>query len=263
MLKRMRRVTKPIGLAMFSILVLVLPASRPFAQTTAGLPSGEKIMDTYVEATGGIKAYDKLTSVVTTLTMDIPAFGVKLDITFYSARPDRFYSKLASPAIGSQERGTDGTVCWDKSTMTGTRILEGDELAQCRREATFEKYAYWRTAFDKAECTGLDTVDGSPCYRVVLTDKNGKTQTLSFDRKTNLLVKSAGVVSSPQGNIPVEALVSDYRKIGEVLVPFKSVANVGGQKRIMTTTNVEFNVAIPDSIFAMPADVRELLEKKE
>jgi len=260
--KRKRNVLKSLGLAALAILVVALAASCCFAQKAAGLPPGDKILDKYVQATGGLKAYDKINNELTKMSMDIPAFGVKIDIVVYSARPDKLYSKAESPAIGSQERGTDGTVFWEKSTMSGSRILEGDELAEFKREAAFERLAYWRTSFDKAECVGLDTVNGSPCYKVVLTDKNGKTMTLSFDRKTNLIAKTASVVSTPQGSISVESLVSDYRKTGDFFVPFKSVMNVMGQERVMTTTSVEFNVAIPDSVFAVPGDIQELLKKK-
>ncbi len=244
------------------ILFVTLGGSFSNAGAAGKRPMGDKILDKYIEATGGVKAYDKLRNSVTKMTLDIPAVGVKLDVTVYSARPNKFYSIATSPAIGSSERGTDGTVYWEKSTMQGSRILEGDELAEFKLDAVFERMAYWRSVYDKAECTGVDTVAGKPCYKVVLTDKNGKAQTLSFDQKSNLLAKVVYSVPTQMGTIPLEAISGDYRKVGDFLVAHRSTIKIMGQDRIMTTTGIEFNAAIPDSIFAVPRDVQELTQKK-
>ncbi|MFA4947685.1 MAG: hypothetical protein WC674_04135 [Candidatus Krumholzibacteriia bacterium] len=261
MTQRIRKTAATFAVAALAILVVVLDAQVSNAQKPAKTPTAEKILDRFVEATGGIKAYDKLNSSVVKGSLEIPAAGITLDITVYSARPNKLYSKAESPAIGSFESGTDGTICWENSTMQGARILEGPELAEKLRESKFESMAYWRGLYDTITVAGIDTVAGSPCYKVVLKAKEGKPRTYFFDQKSGLLVKSLSIVQSQMGDIPVEAFPSDYRKEGDILVSYKTTMKLMSQERVMTITSVAYNTAIPDSVFAVPAAIQELLKK--
>ncbi len=194
--------------------------------------------------------------------LEIPSAGITLDITVYSARPNKMYSKAESPAIGSFESGTDGTICWENSVMQGARILEGAELAEKLRESKFENMAYWRSIYDTVTVDGIDTVAGSPCYKVVLKAKEGKPLTYFFDQKSGLLAKTLNVVASQMGDIAVEAFPSDYRKVGDILVSHKTTMKLMSQERVMTIASVAYNVAMPDSVFEIPAAVQELLKKE-
>jgi hypothetical protein len=91
--------------------------------------------------------------------------------------------------------------------------------------------------------------------------KGGKPRTLYFDQKSGLVVKTQTVASTQMGKIPIDAFISDYRKVGEVTQAYKTVMNIMGQDRVITTTSIEYNAAIPDSVFAIPADIQALMEK--
>jgi hypothetical protein len=261
MTQRMRKTAATAAVAAIAILLVALGAQVSNAEKPAKTPTAEKILDRYVEATGGIKAYDKLKNSIVKGTLEIPAAGITLDITAYSARPNKMYSKAESPAIGSFESGSDGTICWENSVMQGARILEGTELAEKLRETRFENMAYWRGLYDTITVAGIDTVAGSPCYKVVLKAKDGKPLTYFFDQKSGLLAKSLNIVASQMGDILVEAFPSDYRKEGDILVSHKSTMKLMSQERVMTLTSVTYNTAIPDSVFAIPAAIQELLKK--
>lgn len=247
-------------------LLSILPAFAGAEQ--AKLPPAEKLLDAYVRAIGGVEAFDKIQNTYSTAALSIPAMGITIDVKAYSVRPNITYSIASSPMIGSIERGTDGAVFWEKSTMQGTRLLEGAELEDAIGEAVFENLVYWRANFDSVATTGVDTVDGSPAYLVMVRPKHGKTRTLAFDQKSGLLVKAVSKAPTQMGEIPIESFVSDYRKTGEVLQAYKTVMKMMGQERIVTVSSIEQNVPVPDSILTLPGDVKELLsaakeEKKE
>jgi len=109
---------------------------------------------------------------------------------------------------------------------------------------------------------GVDTVSGSQCYKVVMKATGGKPRMLFFDQKSGLLVKTTNTVASQMGDVSVEAFIGDYRKVGELLGAFKTTIKVMGQERIMTVTSVEYNAAIPDTMFVVPADIQKLINKK-
>ena len=251
-----------IGISALAFLLLSFTASRCDAEKAGKTPTAEQILEKFVEASGGRAAYDKFQNSVSKGTLEIPAAGITIDITVYAARPNKMSTIAESPAIGKTERGTNGTIFWEKTTMQGTRVLEGEELAEALRESAFEGLVYWRQQYDSLAVSGIDTVAGSPCYKVVVKAKGGKPRTLSFDQKSGLLLKTETTVATQMGNIPVESFPSDYRKVGDVLQSYKSTVKVMGQERVMTMTSVEYNASIPDSVFAVPADVQALLEKK-
>ena len=261
MKQRIRTTAAAFSIAALAILVVALGAQVSNAEKPAKTPTAEKILDRFVEATGGIKAYDKLKNSVVKGSLEIPAAGITLDVTAYSARPNKSYSKAESPAIGAFESGTDGTICWENSVMQGARLLEGAELAEKLRESKFENMAYWRGLYDTVTVAGIDTVAGSPCYKVELKTKDAKPRTYFFDQKSGLLAKTLNIVQSQMGDIAVEAFPSDYRKVGEILVSHKTTMKLMSQERVMTITSVAYNVAIPDSVFAVPAAIQELLKK--
>jgi hypothetical protein len=261
MAKLMRRNVGALGITALAVLCVTLWAPLSMAQAPAKSPEAEKILERYVEAIGGRAAFDKLQNAVSKATLDIPSVGIALDVTVYSARPNKFRSSAQSPAIGSIERGTDGNIFWEKSTMQGARILEGEELAEAFREAAFEGLVYWQTLYDSVAVTGADTVAGNLCDKVEMKAKTGKARTLFFDRKSGLIAKTRSVAATQMGDIPVDALVSDYRKVGDVLQAYKTVMTVMGQDRIITATSMEYNAAIPDSVFALPTDIKDLLKK--
>jgi zinc protease len=261
MVHRMRVRPAALATAALVVLFLTLGISSSNAQAPVKASSAEAILDRYVAATGGLAAYDKANNSLSKATLSIPAVGITIDVTVYSARPNKLRSIAQSPMIGTIDRGTDGTTFWEKSTMQGARVLEGEELAEALREAKFEGLVYWRGQYDSVAVAGVDTVDSALCDKIVMKAKGGKARTLFFDRTSGLLVKTENVVPSQMGDITVEAHVGDYRKIGDLLGAFKTTMKVMGQERVMTVTSVEYNAAIPDSIFAVPADVQELLKK--
>ena len=262
MAHRMHGRTAAFATIVLAAMVLAIGVSISNAEKPAKLPTAEQILDKYVVATGGLTAYDKEKNSVSKATLSIPAAGITLDVTVYSARPNKFRSIAQSPAIGVFDRGSDGTIFWDKSTMQGARVLEGKELAEAMREAVFEGLVYWRSQHDSVGLAGVDTVAGSPCYKVVMKATGGKPRTLLFDQKSGLLVKTTNTVASQGGDVSIEAFISDYRKVGDLLGAFKTTIKVMGQERIMTVSSVEYNTAIPDTVFAIPADIQALLNKK-
>lgn len=246
-----------------------------FAMFTAGLvpdayalgedktiPSAEAILEQHIAATGGRVAYEKIRNRVTKGTLEMPAQGITIGLTIVVARPNLVYSRAESEVTGPIEKGTDGRVAWEKSVMTGPRILEGQEREDFLREAAFDKFVRWRDFYEKAESAGLEDVGGRSCYKIVLTPKNGKPQTLFLDRETALIVKLLLTVDSPMGSVPVETTLEDYRESDGILLSRKTRSKVLGQERVFTVTSIEHNVDLPPDRFLLPADIQELLAKQ-
>jgi hypothetical protein len=239
-------------------IVVALVASRILSDADA-LPTGEAILDKYIEVTGGKAAYEKTVTETSTGLMEFTGKGVKGHITSYQAAPNKSYTVVEIDGIGKMEEGTDGTVAWERSALKGPRIKTGEEKAVALRAATIQHDVRWRDFFQKVECTGLEPLDSHICYRVVLTPKEGQPETRYYDKKSYLLVRTNMILKTEMGEIPTEMSVSDYRRVDGVLMPFQLKQKVLGQELTVTHESVRNNIDIPRDRFALPDDVKALV----
>lgn len=225
------------------------------------LPTGEAILEKFIEATGGRAAYAKQHSRVTKGTFAIVGMGAKAKMTTYAAAPRKFYVGIESDMLGRIESGVDGDIVWQLTTMMGPEIKKGSERAAILREATFNGILNWKALYKSVECVGVEEVEGKPCYKVVMTPKEGSVETVYYDKKTSLMVKMETKLETPMGTIAIVSVVSDYKKVDGTLVPHKVIQEIGGlQKLEIVAESIEHNVDIPVDRFKAPDDVRELVK---
>jgi hypothetical protein len=235
-------------------------APYTFAQTEA-LPKAETILDRYVEVTGGKGAYEKRKNQIETGTIEIKAQGLKGSYTRYSAEPAEAYSIVEIEGVGKIEDGIDKGVVWDKNPMLGPKIKTGMEKAQYVREATFNSQLHWRELNTKVETTGTETIDGELCYKIVLTPTEAPPETMYFQKKSGLAVKTVATVVSAMGEAPVEMSASDYKNWGGILSFTKITQKLAGQEIVITIQDVKTNQPIPPDRFEPPAEIKALLSK--
>jgi hypothetical protein len=226
------------------------------------VPKAETILDRYIEVTGGKAAYEKHKTEVQTGTIEIAAAGMKGSFTHYAAAPDKTYAVIELEGMGKiEEDGSSDGVAWQTSAMTGAHVKTGVEKAQAMREATFNEPLNWRKLFTKVETTGTETINGEECYKVVLTPAEGKPETSYYSKKTGLLLRTIATIESAMGEIEAEATVSEYKDFDGVRMPTKMIQKAGPQEVIMTVANVKVNESIPPEKFALPADIKALMNK--
>jgi len=240
--------------------ILFLLASAVALQAAETLPTGEAILDKYIEVTGGKAAYEKVRTQVSNAVMEFTGKGVRANVTMYHAEPAKSYTVIDIEGIGKMEDGTDGAVAWERSALKGPRIKTGEEKAVSLRGASLGHDVHWRDFFRKVECTGIEPIDGHVAYRVVLTPKEGQPETRYYDKASSLLVRTNMIVKTEMGEIPAETMVADYRKVDGVLQPFVITQKVLGQEFSVTVQSVKNNVEIPKDRFALPEDVKALAQ---
>lgn len=242
--------------------IAILAAIGAFtAMADDALPKAETILDHYIEVTGGKAVYEKRTSEISTGTIEFAAQGLKGTLTRYAAAPDKTYATMELDGVGKVESGSVNGVAWEKSAMMGPRVKSGDEKSQSLREAQFNGALNWRKIYPKAETAGVETVEGQECYKISLTPAEGKTETAYFNKKTGLEVKRSTVAASPMGEVPVDAVVSEYKDFGGILQPTKLIQRVAGQELVITIQSVKFNEQIPADKFDPPAEIKALMNK--
>ena len=253
------------GVVALAALAGVFAGGRAYAQD-AKLPTAETVINKSIEALGGQAEFDKIHNRVTKGTLEVVGQPSKISLTIYEAAPNKQYSLTDVPGMGKVESGSDGDVCW-QVTPAGPSILEGTDRALALRQATFNDLLHWKQLYQKVECVAQEPVDDRPCYKLVMTpaEGQGEPETVYYDSKTYLPVKTVMTMKGPMGEATREGVPSDYKKVDGILLPAKLTqtlkAGPMSQTVAVTFDSIEQNVELPADRFALPEPVKELLAK--
>ncbi len=239
----------------------LLFTAGPFFAVADELPQAGVILDKFVEVVGGKAAFEKHHNEVMHGNMDLTGRGLKGTLTVYQAEPDQIRAVIEIDGVGKIESGTSGDVAWESSAMQGPRIKQGIEKSDAFRDAAFNSAIQWRKLYTKVETTGVETVQDHECYKVVLTPAQGNPVTQFYDKKSGLLIKTTTTRATQMGDITAEVFADDYRKEGDLLVAHKLTNKFAGQEFQITVASLEFNVDMPKDKFALPDDIKALLNK--
>jgi zinc protease len=242
------------------LLPLVALAAAP--QAAQDLPKAETILDKYIEVTGGKAAHEKIRTEIISGKMEFAANGISGTMTAWHAEPDKSLMEIDIPGLGKMREGFDGTVAWSLSALQGPHIKEGAEKEDAVRQARMNSDLHWRELYPKVETTGVESVDGKDCYKVVLTPASGNPITQYYDKQSNLLVRMTMTATTAMGNVPVDSVAADYHKDGEILSPHKLTQKLAGQQITLTVDKVEYNAEIPPGTFDLPDEIKALANKK-
>ena len=229
------------------------PAGSAAARAPRGL-TAEQVLEKYIEATGGRAAYEKHKSLVLKGSMEAVGLNIKGAIEAYSKAPNKALAITELPGVGTQKQGYNGTVGWASDALSGVRELTGVELAQFKRASTFNSDIRWRELWKSAELVGVEKVGDRDAYAVRLTPKEGEGNPVTnyYDTKTFLLLRSDSVQESPLGTLPVTSLMSDYRTVGGVKMPFLLEQKLPTMTIRISFSEAVFDVPIEDARFEKP-----------
>lgn len=251
-------------------LILPLTTGHTFA-LEQDLPTGESVLAKYVEVTGGQEAYDKISNRHFTGTIEIVNAGVVLDMEAWAAKPNKLIATINSDATGTIHKGCTGTAAWSMSDLQGPVIEGGASLENQLRDSLFDRIAYWKQVYQSAECIAIEKLNGSECYKVVLTPKPYKSEeakdaevslmNVYFDKATHLANKIESNAVTAAGTINITAYLSDYKDVDGIKIPHTTKLELVGQTRIMTMTSFKHNLELADNHFDPPAEIQALLKK--
>ncbi len=222
-----------------------------------------QVLAKHIQFSGGQAAFDKLQNRVTESKLEIVGQGITIGIKLFSARPNKFYSIIESEVTGKVEKGCTGEEYWENSLIAGPVLHEGSQKLMGLREATFERFVYWQSIYESAECVGTEKVDELECFEVVLRPKkiddtdSARPVTLFIDNQEYLIRKVESVVEVEAGEIPVVAFPGDYKEVDGIKLAHSTRMEILGQKRMMKLTDVKHNVDLPDDRFELPDELRQ------
>ena len=240
--------TKPVAVPPLPSITLFTTNKTNDAQQP--LPTVDAIIDRYVNALGGMKAVDKVTS--RSRKGSVALRGLQGSFELYEAAPNKslFIGSVPAP-VGSMEQGFDGTTGWVKN-QSGVFDMTGDGLTQAKREAPFYRDVRLKEQFKEMSVAGREQVDNREFYVVLGTRPDGQIERLYFDVQTGYLSRRYWETPTYFGPLPNSIDYDDYRKVGKVRFPFLIRRSRAGTVLLQTISEYKLNIALDDARFRKP-----------
>ena len=235
------------------------PAAKPTdpkpadAKPADAMPTIDQILDKFVQALGGKAAIEKLTSRVSKGNFEIPAMGAGGPIEMYAKAPNKNLVIINIPGFGTIQQGFNGTVAWAQEPTSGLRELSGAELASAKRDAEFYADIKFKEMYSKMTVKGKEKVGEKEAYVVEAIPTEGAPQKIYFDTQSGLVLRQDREVESPQGKMPVEVYLEDYKEVDGIKLPFTVKQVTPSISFTIKIQEIKHNVPVDDAKFNKPS----------
>jgi outer membrane lipoprotein-sorting protein len=229
-------------------LALLPAAARP--QTV------DEIIAKNIQAHGGLEKISAVHSRIRTAKFSSGSF--KADLRSVHKRPDEVREEFILQGM-TQVQAYDGKTGWQLNPFEGRReaeLLSEDDMKDLLVDSDIDgPLVNYKQKGHKAEFMGHDSVEGTDCYKVKLTLKDGDILTYYFDTDSYLELKletKSFVRGAPHES---ETYYGDYDRVSGIYYPFAiEQGQKGSPDRVrFTVEKIELNPPVDDTLFKMPA----------
>ncbi len=241
---------------MFRKTVLFALALTLFSGLTAAMTLDE-IVAKAVEARGGRDAMLAVKTVKITGKVHMPN-GMEAPLVWEWKRPNKLRSEVTIQGM-TLIQAFDGTTAWMIVPFQGKTDPEEMPKEQAQRmeeQADFDgPFLGGAEKGYKLELVGKVDEEGTEAYKIKVTNKFDDTTYYYLDTDYFLVFKEEGKRTIRGQEIEFESSIGDYKKVGDLLIPFSTESRAKGseQGQSVTFDKVELNVDLDDGLFTMPA----------
>jgi hypothetical protein len=235
----------------------ILP-DEVIAESFAGEPTPDQILDKYLAALGGAERLAKVTSFVATGTSQgFRGFGGGGQVQIFAKAPDQRATIIRfAKEIGRQDaiRLFDGRNGWVSAPLAVVPeyALGGSELDGARIDALLSFPHQIKTALTQLRVGPPDNIEGRDVKVVQGNATRGLVVTLYFDNETGLLTRMVRFGTSPIGRAPTQVDFSDYREIpgAGIKMPYRWTFGWLNGRDSFELNDVRLNAPVEAAVFS-------------
>jgi zinc protease len=232
-------------------LAFGLVARPQSSEVARALPSGEELIDRYIEAIGGRAAWQSLHSRTSLGNIEFPSVNISGTVMIHEKAPNRVLQVvIVDGAVFRQ--GFDGQVAWSEDPQDGVKTKSGDELSESARDADFYRPINMKKLYEKLALTGQEEIGGQMAYSLEATSADGAVEKIYFDEQSGLIVRAIARRHVGPDITAFQQDLQDYREVDGVKLPFTVVQTGGAARFTIHFGEFHHNVDLEDSEFAKP-----------
>lgn len=214
------------------------------AQTT------DEIISKHIEAIGGKENWAKVKSIRTEATIKAQGAEIKVVSTQVDKKATRSDISLMGMSGYNILTTTEGWNYMPFQGQTKPEPVTADDLKAGQDELDIQdEFLTYKAKGKKLEDLGKDDFDGTECFKLKLTDKDGQETTFFIDPTNYFIIKETSKIKANGKEMENSSTFSNYKKTDAgIFFPM----SIGGGFGAMEITKVEINPTIDESIFKLP-----------
>ncbi len=237
--------------------VLVFAAAAAVFCLPASSQTVDEIIAKYYAARGGADKIKALQSVRMTGRF-VAGAGVEAPFTLELKRTNMMRLEFVVQGLTAVQ-AYDGKTGWAIIPFMGKKDPEpmsAEDLKDAEENADMDgPLMDYKAKGNQVELLGKEKVEGTDCYKLKLTLKNGNIHTLYLDTDSFLEIKDISKRIVRGAEVELENTSGDYKEVGGLIFPFALEQGARGsdQKQRIIVEKIELNPTLDDDRFKMPA----------
>jgi tetratricopeptide (TPR) repeat protein len=221
-------------------------------RTGGQMPAVDELLARYVEAMGGAKALNAITSRITKGTLDIPGVSRGGSFETYEQAPNKGVTVLDAYPMGRIKVGYNGRTGWMQTPKGVQPIKVPAELAALQRDSDIYAPLRIKTNFAKVTLAGTSQIGYREVYVLDLQPAAGAVERLYLDAKTYLPVRFNTVRKLGATAAPVEVYLDDWQAVEGIQYPFSISQRFQKLTLSYTVKEIRHNVPLDAGLFEAP-----------
>jgi len=221
----------------------------------------DEVIARNIQAKGGLEKLKSVRSVRTTAKFSQGA--IRVEYRQENKRANKVREEYVIQGL-AQVQAYDGKTGWQISPFGGRKdpeLLSQDDLKSLAVDADMDgPLVEYKEKGHKAELVGHDSVEGTDCFKIKLSMKNGDVRYYYLDADSFLELKIE-VQTTIRGTLQESELYfGDYEQVNGIFYPFAiEQAQKGSATRTqISVEKIEQNMPLEDSRFSMPVSKPEM-----
>ena len=208
--------------------------------------TADDVIDKYITAMGGKEKMMSLTSVKMTGSFNVQG----TDVSVVSTRKHMVGYRLDFSVMGTDNyqlvTPAKGWIFMPIQGQSAPEEMPEDLYKSGQNQMDLQgAFINYKEKGHTIEMAGKETIDGTECYKLKVTFKNGNKTDYYIDTKTNRLYKTNGKINVNGEEVDSYTVYSNYKQVDGFWFPFTTVS----QRGETNYEKIEANIAVDDSVF--------------
>ncbi len=230
---------KIIVTALFSIVALVGVSQNL-----------DEIVKKHVDAVGGVENWKKLNCIK--MECMIKANGAEIKIVISQVNKKALRQDISVMGMNGYQitTNTEGWNFMPFQGQTKPEAMTADDIKNSQDELNIvDEFITYKELGKKLELIGSDDIDGTDCFKLKMTDKEGQETTYFIDKSDYYVIKSVSKIKADGKEMENASTYGNYKKTPEGLVFAMNITSGFGPMEII---KLEVNPKLDDAIFKLP-----------
>lgn len=208
--------------------------------------TADDVIDKYITAMGGKEKMMSLTSVKMTGSFNVQGTDVSVVVTKKQGVGYRLDLSVMGTDNYQLVTPSKGWIFMPIQGQTAPEEMPEDVYKSGQNQMDLQgAFVNYKEKGHTIEMAGKETVDGTECYKLKVTFKNGNKTDYFIDTKTNRLYKTNTKVNANGEEIDAYTVFSNYKQVDGFWFAFTTTSTRGETNY----EKIEANVAVDDSVF--------------